>query len=133
MSSSQNILSAFNDHFIEFLNDIQLVFPDDKDVNTAKNSLLAIRKANPRLIIKIWNVFIVGKYKDQIEAGNLDFFIDKDYSTDFSDSENYDTIIEAIDRLRYPVKCMSKENQDKSMKYIQNLTKLSSIYESTMK
>ena len=127
---ASNILSAFNDHFVEFITDIQTVFPDDKDVLTAKNSLLAIRKANPKMIIKIWTSLIVGKYKKEIEAGNLTFFMEKDYSQDFSDSQqNNDRIMEAIDRLRGPVKAMTKENQDKTMKYIQNLTKLASIYE----
>lgn len=126
---SSNILTAFNDHFVEFISDIQSVFPDDHDVLTAKNSLLAIRKANPKMIIKIWSAFIVANYKNEIESGNLSFFIDKDYSNDFSNSQNNDRIMEAIDRLRTPVKNMRKEDQEKTMKYIQNLTKLSTIYE----
>ena len=126
---SSNILTAFNDHFVEFISDIQSVFPDDKDVLTAKNALLTVRKANPKMIIKIWNSFIVGKYKTEIESGDLRFFMEKDYSQDLSNSQNNDRIMEAIDRLRTPVKSMSQENQDKTMKYIQNLTKLSAIYE----
>ena len=127
---TSNILTAFNDHFVEFITDIQTVFPDDKDVLTAKNSLLAIRKANPKMIIKIWTTLIVGKYKNEIEAGNLTFFMEKDYSQDLSDTQqNNDRIMEAIDRLRAPVRAMSKENQDKTMKYIQNLTKLAAIYD----
>jgi hypothetical protein len=126
---ASNILTAFNDHFVEFISDIQSVFPDDKDVLTAKNSLLTVRKANPKMIIKIWNSFIVGKYKTEIESGDLRFFMEKDYSQDLSNSQNNDRIMEAIDRLRTPVKSMSQENQDKTMKYIQNLTKLSAIYE----
>ena len=126
---TSNILTAFNDHFVDFISDIQSVFPDDKDVLTAKNALLTVRKANPKMIIKIWNSFIVGKYKTEIESGDLRFFMEKDYSQDLSNSQNNDRIMEAIDRLRTPVKSMSQENQDKTMKYIQNLTKLSAIYE----
>jgi DNA polymerase/3'-5' exonuclease PolX len=124
-----NILSAFNDHFVEFVTDIQKVFPEDVDVLSAKNSLLAIRKANPKMIVKIWNTFIVGKYKSEIEAGNLDFFMNKDYSSDISVSQNSDKIMESIDRLRQPIRNMSSENQSKVMKYIQNLTKLSELCE----
>jgi hypothetical protein len=125
---TSNILSAFNDHFVEFVSDIQNVFPEDTDILTAKNSLIAIRKANPKMIIKIWNVFIVGKYKPEIEAGNLDFFMNKDYSQDISNTDNSSKIMESIDRLRTPIKMMSNENQAKTMKYIQNLTKLADIY-----
>lgn len=128
---TSNILTAFNDHFVEFITDIQSVFPDDADVLTAKNSLLAIRKANPKMIIKIWSTFIVSKYRNEIESGNLSFFMDKDYSQDFSNSKNNSAIMDAIDRLRTPVKSMTPENQQKAMKYIQNLTKLSTIYDKT--
>jgi hypothetical protein len=124
-----NILSAFNDHFVEFVTDIQKVFPEDVDILSAKNSLLAIRKANPKMIVKIWNTFIVGKYKTEIEAGNLEFFMNKDYSSDISVSQNSDKIMESIDRLRQPIRNMSSENQTKVMKYIQNLTKLAEMCE----
>ena len=126
---SNNILTAFNDHFIEFVSDIQSVFPEDVDLLSAKNSLLAIRKANPKMIVKIWNTFIVGKYKSEIIAGNLDFFMNKDYSSDVANSSNSDKIMESIDRLREPIRNMSEENQKKVMKYIQNLTKLSELCE----
>jgi hypothetical protein len=127
---ASNILTAFNDHFVEFVSDVHSVFPDDTDVLAAKNALLAIRKANPKLIIKIWNVYIVGKYKSEIESGNLEFFINKDYSNDVANADNSSKIVESIDRLRAPIKSMGKDNQEKTMKYIQNLTKLASIYES---
>jgi hypothetical protein len=124
-----NILTAFNDHFLDFISDIQKVFPEDHDLLVAKNSLLTIRKANPKMIIKIWNTFVVGKYKKEIENGDLSFFINKDYSNDVSAADNSKKIMESIDRLREPVKLMTKENQDKTMKYIQNLTKIATMYE----
>ena len=122
-----NILAAFNDHFSEFINDVHLVFPEDADILSAKNALTAIRKANPKMIVKIWSTFIVGKYKGEIESGNLDFFINKDYSQDVSNAANSDKIMESIDRLRAPIKNMSPDNQAKVMKYIQNLTKLAEL------
>ena len=124
-----NILTAFNDHFMDFVNDIQSVFPDDADVLATKNALSAIRKANPKMIVKIWNAFIVSKYRGEIEAGNIEFFINKDYSQDVSSAANSDKIMESIDRLRIPVKNMGPENQAKVMKYIQNLTKLAQMCE----
>jgi accessory colonization factor AcfC len=122
-----NILSAFNDHFLEFLNDVQNVFPEDIDILTAKNSLIAIRKANPKMIVKIWKTFIADKYNAQILAGDISFFITKDYASDVATSQNSDKIMESIDRLREPIRNMSDENQLKVMKYIQNLTKLSEL------
>ena len=128
--SSSNLLSVFNDHFVEFVSDIQNVFPEDHDILVAKNSLLAIRKANPKMIVKIWKTFIVDKYQQQIEAGNLDFFMEKDYSQDLAASENSGKIMDSINRLRGPIKQMTTESQQKTMKYIQNLTKFAALVES---
>jgi hypothetical protein len=114
---------------MDFVNDVQLVFPNDTDVLATKNALSAIRKANPKMIVKIWSAFIVSKYRGEIEAGNIEFFINKDYSQDVSSAANSDKIMESIDRLRIPVKNMGPENQAKVMKYIQNLTKLAQMCE----
>jgi hypothetical protein len=124
-----SILTAFNDHFTEFVNDIHSVFPDDNDILLAKNAFSAIRKANPKMIIKIWNSYIANKYNDQIEAGNISFFISKDYAQDLANADNSNKIMESIDRLRNPIKAMNSEDQAKTMKYIQNLSKLATLYE----
>jgi len=125
------LLSAFNDHFMEFVSDIINVFPNDQDILAAKNSFALIRKANPKMIIKIWQSYVVNKYAAEIEGGDIGFFIQKDYKDDLLTAENAEKIVEAIDRLRNPVKMMTPEDQAKSMKYIQNLTKLTILYHQT--
>ena len=119
-----SLVTVFNDHFADFVNDVQSVFPEDADILTAKNALLAIRKANPKLLVKIWLKYVYTPYKEQIEAGDINFFVTKDYSSDLAKNDNADKIMECIDRLRKPVKEMSVENQEKTMKYIQNLCKI---------
>jgi hypothetical protein len=129
-TQSATLLTAFNDHFMEFVGDIINVFPDDTDLASAKNSFILIRKANPKMIIKIWQKFVVDKYSDIIDKDDISFFINKDYSADLSNAENSDKIMEAINRLRTPVQMMTQEDQKKVMKYIQNLKKLSVLYNS---
>jgi hypothetical protein len=124
-----SVLTAFNEHFTEFVNDIHRVFPEDNDILFAKNAFSAIRRVNPKMIIKIWNSYIANKYHEQIEAGNIDFFIGKDYSQDLVNTDNSSRITEAIDRLRNPIKSMNSEDQAKTMKYIQNLSNLARLYE----
>jgi accessory colonization factor AcfC len=125
---ANNILAAFNDHFMDFVTDIQSVFPQDVDILTAKNALITVRKANPKMIVKIWTTFIVGKYKGEIEAGNLAFFINKDYSSDVSEAANSDKIMDSINRLREPIKNMDTKSKEHVTKYIQDLSKLSVAY-----
>jgi len=124
---NNNMLTIFNDHFVEFITDIHNVFPEDADILAAKNSLIAIRKANPKLIVKIWIKYVATPYQDRIMAGDINFFIEKDYSNDLTRSSNPDQIMESIDRLRNPVKQMNHDNQQKTMKYIQNLCKIASM------
>jgi len=127
--SSANLSTIFNNHFTEFLEDIQEVFPDNVDIKTAKNSLFMIRKSNPRLLIKIWYSYITKPYAGQIESGDIEFFITKDYSNDLRQNDYSSKIMEGIDRLREPIRLMGKENREKTMKYIQNLSKLAESYE----
>ena len=124
---NSNMLTIFNDHFVEFITDIHNVFPEDPDILAAKNSLIAIRKANPKLIVKIWIKYVATPYQDRIMLGDINFFIEKDYSNDLTRSGNQDQIMESIDRLRNPVKQMNPDNQQKTMKYIQNLCKIASM------
>jgi hypothetical protein len=124
---NNNMLTIFNDHFVEFITDIHNVFPEDADILAAKNSLIAIRKANPKLIVKIWIKYVATPYQDRIMAGDINFFIEKDYSNDLTKSNNPDQIMESIDRLRNPVKQMNQDNQQKTMRYIQNLCKIASM------
>jgi len=124
-----NFTTIFNKHFEEFLEDILQVFPNNVDILTAKNSLLTIKKANPKMLVKIWYNYVAFPYNAEIESGNIDFFVSKDYSKDIEKAGQSDKIMEAIDRLRDPIKQMSKENQEKTMKYIQNLSKISFMSE----
>ena len=132
--TTPTLLTAFNDHFMEFVNDIHEVFPNDVDILSAKNSFTMIRKMNPKILIKSWDSLVVGKYQSAIESGDLSFFMNKDYTNDLKDvpnNPNAERIVSAIDRLRTPIKSMSLENQAKIIKYIQNLTKISNLYNMT--
>jgi len=128
MNAKSTILTGFNDHFADFLTDVQTVFPDDADVRLAKNSLTMIRKVNPKTIIRYWYESIVSQYKAQIDEGNLEFFVTKDYTSEVSVSEHSEKIMNGINRMRDQIRIMDENNQKKSMKYIQNLTKLSILY-----
>ena len=126
--ASPSITTIFNDHFIEFVDDIQQIFPLNIDILAAKNSILTIRKLNPSIVIKIWKSYIADVYQTQIDNDDISFFINKDYSKDLVYSSNSDKIMSSINRLRDPISQMTPDDQVKTMKYIKNLTKLSLLY-----
>ena len=127
MNPSQ-ILNAFNDQLAGLLNDIICIFPDNIDIKTAQTSLNLIRKVNPKMVIKIWKTFIVDKYGDKFDTNDISFFIEKDYKEDLSNTDQSNKIMYSINRLRDPIKNMNLSNQEKTMKYLQNLKKLCCIY-----
>jgi hypothetical protein len=69
-----SLVQAFNTHFMDFIEDVQSVFPEDPDILTAKNYIILAKKTNPTIIIKMWKMYICNKYKDEILAGKLSFF-----------------------------------------------------------
>ena len=71
---------------------------------------------------------MVDKYGDKIEENDLDFFVNKDYSSDVAESENSKNIMQAIDKIRNPIKLMSPSEKEKTLKYLKNLKKLCCIY-----
>jgi hypothetical protein len=127
MDKSQ-ILSAFNDHFKEFVEDVQRVFPDNNDIATLLSAITKVRKVNPKLIIKAFNEHVINSYDTQINASDINFFIDNDYKKDLVNVGSSNMILEKIDLLRQPIREMGKDEQAKVMKYIQNLSKLCKMY-----
>lgn len=128
MADKSSILKAFNTHFFAFIDDIINIFPENDGVIGSKTSFELFRKANPTSILKAWHVFVYTPYREVINMGHLDFFFEKDYSKDLAHMGNSGDIMAIIDTLRQPVKEMSDINRAHSMKYIQNLSKLSDMY-----
>jgi translation initiation factor 2B subunit (eIF-2B alpha/beta/delta family) len=121
------LVGAFNNHLTEFIDDLISIFPDDGDIKMARTAFANMKSFNPTAVIKIWFKYI-SKYADAISGGDISFFIDRDYSADVDASEKRDEVQRIIDKLRNPVRNMGAENQAKAMKYIQNLTKISTMY-----
>jgi len=128
MSEKSRYLKAFNEHFIQFVMDIHKVFPKDDDILYSLNALKEIRKINPRLIMMIFTDYVVKNYKDKLMAGNIDYFLDKDYSDDIKYMKNANSIVEKINKLRDPIRKMNDVDKLKILKYLQNLIKLCDYY-----
>jgi len=121
-------LRAFNKHFFDFLDDIISIFPEKEELINARTSFDVIKRANPTAIAKAWNKHVYSKYKDVIDNNDITFFFEKDYSKDLEKLSNAEKIMTTINSIREPISQMNNTNRDHCAKYIQNLSKLSSIY-----
>ena len=127
-SDKSILLTAFNNQFYDFLDDIESVFMNDNGIKRAKNALVLIKKVNPALVIKLWYKYIVVNYESEIDSNNINFFIEKDYKNDLRYLNSSDDIMKHIDSVREPVRSMGESNQKKSCMYIKNLCILSRLY-----
>jgi hypothetical protein len=126
------ILTAFNDHFKEFIEDVKRVFPRNNDIVALYKGLPGLLMLNPRLIIKSFKTNFVDVYRSQIDAGDINFFIDLDYKNDLTNLGINPTkgsmILEKINCLKEPIRQMNPEEQESVMKYMKNLMGLTDLY-----
>lgn len=121
-------LKAFNQQFIEMMDDLDRVIPDNLDIVTMRKSLFKLKKANPKLILNMWYKWVAQQYGDKVEAGDYEFFVNKDYKLDLSTSKHQSSILDAIERMRETVKALDEKNKKIALNYVKNLCELSKIY-----
>lgn len=121
-------LAAFNNQFTEFLEQVLQIFPGHVEITTFKNTIGTLKKANPGLLIRIWYDHICKNYMDEIEKGNITYFLEKDYAQDIQHVSDVKGVVDAINKIRNPINEMGVKNQQTSMQYILNLSKLSKLY-----
>jgi predicted component of viral defense system (DUF524 family) len=128
MTDKSTILKAFNTLFFDFIEDILTIFPENEDIRVSKEFFTTVKRANPTALLKSWYTYVYSPYASIIDSGNIDFFFNKNYEDDLNVLSNAKDIMKAIDTIREPVRNMSEVNKAHSMKYIQKLSTLSTMY-----
>jgi hypothetical protein len=128
MPDKSTLLKTFNAQFFSFLDDIKTIYPENKEIAKGKKSFEMVKMASPSIIIKIWYSHVYQHYKSEIDSGNVDFFIDKDYSGDLAEVSNADEVIRIIEVIKEPIRMMDEKNKEHTCKYLQVLSKLSELY-----
>ena len=123
-----SVVKPFNTHLMEFVHEISEVFPKDREIKLGRIALKAIKKVNPSLLIRYWYQYIYLPYKEKINEGDIEFFIEKDYSQDVQLFDDPGYFMKAIDKFRGPIREMDNENKEKALKYVQNLCQMSVMY-----
>lgn len=127
------LLKAFNSQIEEFLDDIVILFPDNREIKTSRTAINMMKQANPKMLVSVWYRYIFVKYASEIEAENITYFLDKDYTEDVAKLEKRSngsgsSVIESINKLKGPLKELDSENTTKCLQYLKNLNNLSSMY-----
>jgi hypothetical protein len=132
--NKNQVIEAFNNHFIEFISDVERVFPNDTDITLARKTMSKTFVLLPKLLIRMFHEYFVLVYSKEIDAGDLNFFVENDYRNKHGYKEDEEAwVLEKIDCLRGPVRNMTEEEKLKVIRYLQNLKKLSELYTSLKK
>lgn len=132
--NKNQIIETFNKHFMEFIIDIERVFPNDNDIMSMRKSLSKSLLIMPKSLIRMFNDYFVAMYSSEIDEGNLNFFIENDYRTKHGYKPTDDVwILDKIDILREPVRSMNESEKANVIQYLKNLKKLSDLYNSIRK
>jgi hypothetical protein len=129
-SQKSSFLGAFNTHLLELLEDLKTLYPADINIKTAIRLVSTLKKANPKMLLKGWKVSVNDEYKKQIEEGDFDFFLNKEYDRDIGGDlkQSSSQILDAINLIKIKFRDMDETNRKKTIKYVQNLTKLCNLY-----
>ena len=123
------IMKAFNKQLFDFFDDIIGIIDANDEIKVARVYFETLRKANPSILLKVWHKKVTVPYGELIENGNMDYFLEKDYSSDLDNLANSKEIMRIIDSsLRDPIRGMNDVNKGHCMEYIQLLCRLSSAY-----
>lgn len=127
-AGKSTLLKTFNTQFFALLDDILLIFPDNLDIAAGRKSFETIKRANPTIIIKVWMTHVYTPYRQSIDDGDIEYFINKDYGSDLNSVSNVQDVMKVIDTIREPIRSMDDVNKGHTIKYIQVLSKLSELY-----
>jgi|TARA_B100001287_G_scaffold276862_1_gene290278 hypothetical protein len=128
MGDKSTVLKTFNIQFFSFIDDVIKVFPDRDELIVGKRSFETIKRANPTIIIKIWFSHVYNNYRESIDNGDVEYFIQKDYQQDLKSLANNGEVLKIINTLRQPISEMDEVNKKHTVKYLQVLSKLSEMY-----
>jgi hypothetical protein len=123
------LMKAFNKQLFDFFDDIIRIVDLNEEVKVARVYFETLRKANPSILLKVWHKKITVPYGAIIEEGNMEYFLEKDYSSDIINIPNAKEVVRIIDTsLRDPIRSMDDVNKAHCMKYVQLLSRLSVAY-----
>tara|TARA_B100000965_G_scaffold46747_1_gene34293 strand:+ start:3008 stop:3412 length:405 start_codon:yes stop_codon:yes gene_type:complete len=133
MASNAQILKTFGKQMEEFMEDMLVIFPNDNVILRGKMYFEMMKKANPRFIIRVWKNRIAAKYGQHIADGKFDIFVTMDLSEDIIDNpaDNKEEVVSHLQNMLGSILKMDEDNKNKAFKYIQNITKLSEMYQLT--
>ena len=123
-----SLVKLFNSQFNEFLDDMIIVFPKDKDIKTAKFMHDNICSLTPSIPIKLWFSNIYVNYYDGLKTEGFDSLFTTNFEKVVNSYDDANTILEIIKLIKKLASTLSDSNKNKIFNYMMNLCKISKMY-----
>jgi hypothetical protein len=124
-------MRAFNQLFFDFLNHMNEMISHE-EIAKSIPKLELIKRTNPTILVKVWHHFVYIPYHDAIQKKDLTLFLEKDYTEDlrYLSHRYVQEATRMIDSIRKPVSAMDESQRALCVQYLDQLCKLSRIYDS---
>lgn len=124
------LINNFVQHLNALCDDLLILVPNDCDILAAKSAINSLKLMNPKLLISQWHNKITKKYETQIMAGDINYALDKNYDDDIKETgyDDQEHLYKVVTKMKHLTKTLDYENQQKLVKYLQNLAKLTKHY-----
>lgn len=122
-----SIRKAFNQHLLDFLEDVLTVLPNNKNIKLALESVRVLGKTKPKYIIENWKYYY-NIHKQDIKQKGILFYTEYDPETDIK-NESYMFMKDIISNVKESFIELSENDKDKTYRYIVNLNKMVELYE----
>lgn len=121
MAMDKKWIDIFNQKFEEFIKDMIVVFPHDKDFKVMKNSFNLLKMADEKKPLEIFSKYSA-RFEEPVRNRDESFFLTSSYDDIQSDETNLTD--ELIDKLKSYWKSLSDDNKETIWKYLDIFFKL---------
>jgi len=126
MEKNVSFLTAFNNQIDNFLDDLMVVCPNEKEFGMLKNGISIVKKTNPRIILNQFSEIII-PYKEQLLLRNDSFFIVRNFQDDFA-TVSSDYISKVTNKLKSLWESdLTDDDKGKIWDYFQSLISLAEL------
>ena len=116
-------LKAFTTLLSNFLAELAAAFPEETELKTYRNATDALIKANPKLVHKMFNKYVM-PYKEQILKRDETFFLNNSFEKEQAVAAANDmNLLEAV-RIKQLWSVMSGSSKDNASKYLCQLVQV---------
>lgn len=114
-------IDVFNQKFEEFIKDMILIYPDDKDFKLMKNSFNLLKLADDKKPFEMFSKF-GAKFEEPVLSRDEQFFLSNSYSDIRAEESNLTD--DLINKLKGYWTNLSEDNKEAIWKYLEIFFKL---------